>query len=132
MVWVRRLRRYDPSAAEAAETASVVVRELLAAPPVGMGPVHADLHDRQVLPGLDNGVGVHDRQVLSGLENGVGVVDWDTLARGEAALDLANLLVHLHLQLRVLHRPCRRRRQRRRQGRRSSAGTRRRPCCAGA
>ena len=95
----------------------MVVRELLAAPPVGMGPVHAELHDRQV---------------LSGLENGVGVVDWDTLARGEAALDLANLLVHLHLQLRVLHRPCRRRRQRRRQGRRSSAGTRRRPCCAGA
>ena len=132
MVWVRRLHRYDPSAGAAAETASVVVRELLAAPPVGMGPVHADLHDRQVLPGLDNGVGVHDRQVLSGLENGVGVVDWDTLARGEAALDLANLLVHLHLQLRVLHRPCRRRRQRRRQGRRSSAGTRRRPCCAGA
>lgn len=64
------------------------VRAMLAGP--GRGPdagpaalVHRDLHDKQVLvaPAGD-----------------VGVLDLDTLAAGEAALDVANLLVHLELR----------------------------------
>nr|WP_269329960.1 phosphotransferase [Kineosporia babensis] len=55
----------------------------------GSGPnvlLHRDLHDKQLL--LD--------------ETGcsAGILDLDLLARGEAALDLANLLVHLELRVR--------------------------------
>lgn len=44
--------------------------------------VHRDLHDKQALIGPD----------------GVGLLDFDLAAAGEAALDLANLLVHLELR----------------------------------
>ncbi len=61
------------------------VRAMLADPATA-GPgvlVHRDLHDKQVLvtPAGD-----------------AGMLDLDTLARGEAALDVANLLVHLELR----------------------------------
>lgn len=52
-------------------------------------PVHRDLHDKQVLVDADGEVGL---------------LDFDLAAAGEAALDLANLLVHL--ELRVLQGVC--------------------------
>ena len=47
-----------------------------------LGVLHRDLHDKQLL--LDDGT--------------VGMIDVDTLAVGERALDVANLLVHLELR----------------------------------
>jgi aminoglycoside phosphotransferase (APT) family kinase protein len=41
---------------------------------------------------------LHDKQVLVGAGGAVGLLDFDTLAAGDAALDLANLLVHLDLR----------------------------------
>jgi hypothetical protein len=46
-------------------------------------PLHRDLHDGQVLIAADGGIGV---------------LDFDTLAAGDPALDLANLLVHFELR----------------------------------
>jgi aminoglycoside phosphotransferase (APT) family kinase protein len=51
--------------------------------------VHGDLHDKQILV-ADDGT--------------VGIIDFDTLTAGEAALDLANLVVHL--ELRALQGAC--------------------------
>ncbi len=56
---------------------------LLAEPPSAPVLVHRDLHEKQVL--IDG-----DR---------TGLLDLDTLADGEAAIDLANLLVHLELRV---------------------------------
>ncbi len=47
-------------------------------------PVHRDLHDKQVLVDASGDVGL---------------IDFDLAAAGEAALDLANLLVHLELRV---------------------------------
>lgn len=52
-------------------------------PPAPLVPVHRDLHDKQLLVDGDGSVGV---------------LDFDLAAAGEAALDLANLLVHLELR----------------------------------
>lgn len=65
-----------PWAAEAA----AAIRRALAAPGGPLVPVHRDFHDKQVL--------VDDRGT-------VGVIDFDTAAAGEAAVDVANMLVHL-------------------------------------
>jgi len=53
-------------------------------PPTRYGLLHRDLHDKQVLcaPG-----------------GRIGLLDLDTAARGEPALDLANLLAHLELRV---------------------------------
>lgn len=59
-------------------------------PPLALVRVHRDLHDKQVLV-ADDGT--------------VGLLDFDLAAAGEAALDLANLLVHL--ELRNLQEICR-------------------------
>ncbi|GIG35215.1 phosphotransferase [Cellulomonas pakistanensis] len=87
--------RVHDAAAEAAVLArwrglarahGVPVGEAPAPPPAGAGPlvpVHRDLHDKQVL--------VDDR-------GRVGLLDFDLAAAGEAALDVANLLVHLELR----------------------------------
>ncbi|WP_285621446.1 hypothetical protein [Kineosporia sp. NBRC 101677] len=57
------------------------------APKVTVGvPLHRDLHDKQI--------------VLPQTSSDVGLLDLDLLAGGEAALDLANLLVHLELRAR--------------------------------
>jgi len=40
---------------------------------------------------------LHDGQTLIGRRGGVGLIDFDTLAAGEAALDLGNVLAHLVL-----------------------------------
>ncbi|HET7196393.1 MAG TPA: phosphotransferase [Nocardioides sp.] len=41
---------------------------------------------------------LHDKQVLVGGGDAVGILDFDLATTGEAALDLANLLVHLELR----------------------------------
>ena len=55
---------------------------LLAGPPGPLGTLHRDLHDKQVVVGRRTGL-----------------LDLDTLAVGERALDLANVLAHLALRL---------------------------------
>lgn len=66
--------------AQAAEVASLLRRH----PAPGPGAlIHRDLHDKQVLVTATGDVGI---------------LDLDTLARGDAALDVANLVVHLELR----------------------------------
>lgn len=80
LVWVKR---WTPWLAGALVTAAPPVFETLTAgksPPVLL---HRDFYDKQVF------VDTADR---------VGLLDFDTLAVGEAALDLANVLVHLELR----------------------------------
>ncbi|MGH2949349.1 MAG: phosphotransferase family protein, partial [Solirubrobacteraceae bacterium] len=54
-----------------------------ALPAAEPAPLHRDLHDKQVL------VDPH---------GGVGLLDFDTLATGDPALDVGNLLAHLDLR----------------------------------
>jgi aminoglycoside phosphotransferase (APT) family kinase protein len=42
----------------------------------------------------------HDKQVLVAEDNSVGILDFDSMATGDPALDLANVLVHLDLRCR--------------------------------
>ncbi len=53
-------------------------------PPTSSSLIHRDLHDKQILVD-DDGV--------------VGLLDLDTLAIGDPALDVANLLAHLELRV---------------------------------
>lgn len=67
---------------------SGLLAPLVSEPPGPATLLHRDLHDKQVLvapPGRDRPQ--------------VGLVDLDTLAVGEQALDVANLLVHLELRV---------------------------------
>ncbi len=90
--WVDRLAGSLPSldrdspAGECALRATALVEGIVemveGGSPGVVVPVHRDLHDKQIL--LDG-----DR---------VALLDCDTVARGEAALDLANLLAHLELR----------------------------------
>jgi len=86
--WARTLDAHaaaGPAALAAARVRGAVpgVAEALLGPaPAPAVPLHRDLHDGQVL--VDGG-------------GRVAFLDVDTLAAGEAALDLANLLVHLEL-----------------------------------
>lgn len=86
--WVARVEHHLPhlvdQAGGAHAQALVQARRSLDGPVGDAVPVHADLHDGQVV--IDPA-------------GGVGILDWDTLARGEAALDLANLLAHLELRV---------------------------------
>ncbi|WP_396134697.1 phosphotransferase [Cellulomonas sp. ATA003] len=63
---------------------------------------------------------LHDKQLLVDGSGGIGLLDFDLAAAGEAALDLANLLVHLELRV---HQGCARRLARRRRGTPSWRGT---------
>ncbi|PYG00473.1 hypothetical protein SAMN05216184_10343 [Georgenia satyanarayanai] len=67
--------------ARARERVTAVLRNAPADPVLGV--LHRDLHDKQLL--LDDA-------------GTVGMIDVDTLAVGERALDVANLLVHLELR----------------------------------
>jgi hypothetical protein len=58
------------------------------APPPALALLHRDLHDKQVL-------------VAAGED--AGLLDLDTLAAGDPALDVANLLVHLELRVSQSH-----------------------------
>lgn len=61
--------------------------EHLAGPAEPAGLIHRDLHDKQILVGPEQ----------------TGILDFDLAARGEPALDLANLLVHLQLRAHQEH-----------------------------
>lgn len=88
--WVGRLEGYvPPELTERADHALLQVAPWLDGTPTDQVPIHADLHDGQVIVGADGALGV---------------LDWDTLALGEAATDLANLLVHF--EPRVLGAAC--------------------------
>ena len=79
--WLDDLARYAPARAAALRSrAQQALRRLAALPPAPPAPVHRDLHDGQVLIARDGGVGV---------------LDFDTLAAGDPAIDLGNLLAHL-------------------------------------
>lgn len=58
--------------------------------------LHAGPASRPVLLHRD----LHDGQVLVAPDGSIGLLDFDLLAAGEAALDVANLLVHLDLRRR--------------------------------
>lgn len=62
------------------------------AAPGGLRLIHRDLHDGQLL--LEAGA---DGRFT---DNGVGLLDFDLMAAGDPALDLANLVEHLHLRRR--------------------------------
>lgn len=80
--WLRRTRQFDPGLVDGLADERDAVAAMLSE--AGGKPVlvHRDLHDKQLL--LDG--------------NRVGLLDFDLLAVGEAALDVANLLVHLELR----------------------------------
>jgi aminoglycoside phosphotransferase (APT) family kinase protein len=81
---------YAPAlAVRARRAAAAIERRLTRLAPVVPVPVHRDLHDKQVL--VDPG-------------GGLGLLDFDTLALGDPALDLGNLLAHL--ELRALQARC--------------------------
>jgi hypothetical protein len=114
--WVDHWLRHSEGIAEAAPARAallsrvqVVTETLLSTPPDRVGWTHGDLHDKQMLGG----------QILVGGESGVrvlrgrgssnraaarsaapGLLDFDESCRAEAALDLANLDVHLELRWR--------------------------------
>ena len=74
--------RLDPeTVARAREQVVAALADLPGGPAVGV--LHRDLHDRQVLLRPDGRIGL---------------IDVDTLAVGERAVDLANVLVHLELR----------------------------------
>lgn len=83
--WHRRLEWVDPHLARrmSAEVARVLGALAALPQPPQAGVLHRDLHDGQVL--------VDD-------SNRAGLLDLDTLAVGDPALDLGNLLAHLHLR----------------------------------
>ena len=106
------LHRSDPAGVEAWHGPD---RELAAidpwlAPAVEFGLLEADLVRRardRVAQGLEvitqAVVGVlhrdlHDKQLLLDDDGRIGLIDVDTLARGERALDVANVLAHLELR----------------------------------
>jgi len=82
--WADRVRPFDGRLAETAHEATDDLEPRLSAPPGELAFLHRDLHDGQVL--------VEDGPAPFAL------LDFDTVAAGDPALDLANLLVHLELR----------------------------------
>lgn len=89
--WVDHWLRHSEGIAGAAPVRAVllararaVTETLLSTPPDRPGWAHGDLHDKQIL-GTDNA-------------RTPGLLDFDESCRAEAALDLANLDVHLELR----------------------------------
>jgi aminoglycoside phosphotransferase (APT) family kinase protein len=81
--WLERLRTFDPSRYRSCQAEEHSVYRALAGSPSPPVLLHRDFYGKQALI---------DRQ------GRVGLLDFDTLAVGEAALDLANALVHLELR----------------------------------
>ncbi|MFE4543531.1 hypothetical protein [Arthrobacter sp. NPDC056727] len=94
--WVDHWLRHSAGIADAAPAraallarARAVTETLLSTPPDPAGWAHGDLHDKQILGGeMFEGAGAP------------GLLDFDESCRAEAALDLANLDVHLELRWR--------------------------------
>lgn len=68
--------------------------------PIGVETVHAELTDRMPQPGPRVAVhrDLHDDQLIVGLDGTVALIDWDLLAKGDREVDLANLGVHMILR----------------------------------
>jgi hypothetical protein len=82
--WMANVTAYDSSIAVAPRSRFHAVDALLRAAPTVVGvPIHRDFYDKQVFVAGDGRVGM---------------LDFDTLALGDPALDLANVLVHLELR----------------------------------
>ena len=82
--WIGRLHEVAPTLArDAAAAVAALAPALVGLRPDVTAALHRDLHDGQVLVDPDAPVGV---------------LDFDTLAVGDAALDVANLLVHFELR----------------------------------
>ncbi|TGO05397.1 protein kinase family protein [Serinibacter arcticus] len=76
-----------------------------------LAPLVEGARDGAAEPGTLLHRDLHDQQVLVAPDGSLGLLDLDTVARGESALDLANLLAHLDLRQRQgLLTPERRRR----------------------
>jgi len=87
--WLQRLEPFVPRLGGPFRTVAAGVFEGLAASPAPHVLLHRDFYDKQIF--VD--------------KNGrIGLLDFDTLAVGEAALDVANALVHF--ELRALQRRC--------------------------
>lgn len=91
--WIDHWVRHSDGIPEAAATRSVllaraeaVISGLRESPPDPLGWAHGDLHDKQIFGSAESG--------------GQGLLDFDESCRAEAALDLANLDVHVELRLR--------------------------------
>lgn len=87
--WAGRAREHcalDPDSLGDLERRLALVAGRLPARPAGTVRLHRDLHDKQVLV------------ELHGQVPPVALIDFDLAAVGDPALDLANLLVHLHLR----------------------------------
>lgn len=82
--WMERLRSVSPEFAESLSDSAADVISGLAAGDSRQVVLHRDFHDKQVL--IDPG-------------GPPGLIDFDTLAVGEAALDVANALVHIELRV---------------------------------
>ncbi len=83
--WTTRTAAFDSSlAARVAHLAQGAAQRLsLMAPPAQLSLIHRDFHEKQVM------VGTGGR---------VGMIDFDTLSRGDPAVDLGNFLAHILLR----------------------------------
>lgn len=84
MRWLDHLRWADPGRSREIAPPIRSVCERLAQIPHCFSPIHRDLHDKQIL--IDPG-------------GTLGVIDFDTLALGDPALDLGNLIAHAQLRV---------------------------------
>lgn len=98
--WVDQWLRHSEGVPEAAPAraallsqAETVTTALLGSAPDRLGWAHGDLHDKQLLGGQDG-------SAASAGTGSPGLLDFDGSCRAEAALDLANLDVHLELRWR--------------------------------
>lgn len=80
--WLDRLRLYDPGlAVRMDEPLRILTEDIHGLPKARPVPCHRDLHEGQILLG----------------ESGAGLLDFDTLRRGDPALDPGNLQAHFLL-----------------------------------
>lgn len=91
-VWVARLATF------ARHPAAWVSPELAVTAAAAAEPLRRALADREDAPSATIHRDLHDKQVFVTSAGKVGLIDLDTLAKGEPALDLSNLLVHLELR----------------------------------
>ena len=104
--WVDRWLRHYGNVQEASvqrdalcAAADNVTRGLLGSAPDSLVWAHGDLHDKQIIA-LDGGLGTPGDGLPGDGLPGFGLLDFDDAARAEAALDLANLDVHLEFLVR--------------------------------
>ncbi|MFO7634913.1 MAG: aminoglycoside phosphotransferase family protein, partial [Caldilinea sp.] len=81
--WLARVSEFAPHLAPILTQRAKSVLATLDAPEGGTVLLHRDFYDKQIVVDEDGSIGV---------------LDFDTMAAGEAALDVANALVHLHLR----------------------------------